>query len=209
MPVSAAQAARLARRARPLLIDRFMDSWDADIIRTRVVDATPDQTYAALRAFDFTKVRSPLVRALLAMARAFQARAVRRGAASRLLPNSLTFDNLEAYGRVLLAEETGAEIVVGGVARPLQMYVTSMKVDPVGFTTFEAPGYVKAAASLSLQPYGERRTLLSYELRMRATDEATKRKLLRALLLFGPIERAAMDAVLDHVAKNAAFRQTD
>jgi hypothetical protein len=209
LPISTAQAVRPARAARPLLIDRYMDTWDFEMSRHRAVDATPDQTYAALRAIDFAKIRSPILRAMLAMGRQLQRRAVRRGEAASPLPDSFTFDNLEAYGRIRLAEEPGSEIVVGALTRPFQAHVTSMKIDPATFAAFDSPGYVKVAASFSVQPYGEKRTLLSYEVRLRGTDEAAKKKLSAAWPFVSPVVRSAMDAVLSHVAAAAAARRAD
>jgi len=49
------------------------------------------------------------------------------------------------------------------------------KVSPASFDTFNEPGYAKTIYSLSVQPLGQRRTLLSGVMRTATTDEHARR----------------------------------
>lgn len=186
-----------------MLIDRFMPRFDARISRHVLVDADPETTYAALRAVDLAKVRSPLVRGALALRRkAERRRREAHGTEPSAEPTTMTFDDLPRYGRVPLGEEPGREIAIGGVGT----LAGPEPVLPSEFEAFERPGFWKGVASLSVQPYGGSRSLLSYEVRMRATDPASERRLHRFLRIARPAIGRVVDRVLDHVRREAEER---
>jgi hypothetical protein len=204
MPAKEAPVEQPKRGVRPALIDNYLPNADIVEIRHIVVNAPPEATYAALRCMDFAEIRSLGIRVMQAM----QLRAIRR-ARRRLgleplpVPAKLTFDNLELYGRVLLAEEPGVEIVIGAIERPWDVKSLLERRTPSEFAAFDCPGYIKAAASFLLMPYGARQTLVSYETRIRAVDTATRRKLFAIYSFTAPSTRLFMQRTLEHVKESA------
>jgi hypothetical protein len=197
------QEPRAAEEGRPTLLDCYLPNFDLSEDRHVIVNTTPEATYKAVRELDFGQIRSPLVRSVFA----FHAAVVRREArgsepSRRPVPRRFTFDNLEEFGRIKLAEEPGTEIVVGAIEQGW----TPIRITAEEFYAFDRPGFVKAAASFSVQPWGEKRSLLSYEARARATDEVTRRRLFRAAGLMAPLSRAMLARVLDHIKAVAEHR---
>lgn len=177
-----------------MLIDHFMPAYQFAESRHRIVRATPEQTWAALRSLDFAKVPSAFMRLGLAVGR-------RVGRLGTKPPARLTFDNLEDYGRIKLGEEAGSEILVGGIGK-LGRWAPEL-VAPGEFAEFRRPGYVKGVASFSVRPYDAERTLLSYETRAGAEDERARRRLRRLAPVLKVLGLRLMDAVLLHVAEAA------
>lgn len=201
-----AQGKKAPSLAQPRLVDRYLPV--ADIIESRhiLVDAPASTTYAALRRIDFARTESPLVRALLRIGLRMVQRARRElGLAPLRKPVKLTFENMESFGRILLAENAGREIVVGAIARPGDVKSALERRTPEEFLAFDCPGYVKAAASFSVTPHGPKQSILSYEARTRAIDTETRRKLFTLDLLLSPLQSLVMERVLDQV-QNAAER---
>ena len=77
------------------------------------------------------------------------------------------------------------------------------EIDASAFASFESPGYARIACNLSLRPYGDRRTLLSYDARTQATDEAAGRSFLRYWRLVAPgvgiVMRSTLALIAGHV----------
>jgi hypothetical protein len=195
------------RRARPILLERFIPN--ADIVESHhiVVDVTPEVTWAALKSVNFAKIGSPLARALLAI-RVLLVRSARRRLGLRPLsvPVRLTLDNLEEFGQMKLAERQGVEIVIGALGRPGDVESLFERRTPAEFVAFECPGYVKGGGSFLVEPYGEKRTLLSYEARLRATDTRTRRQLMLWTTLFAPVMKRMSIRTLESV-KSAAEKR--
>ena len=76
-------------------------------------------------------------------------------------------------------------------------------IDASSFTSFDSPGYAKIAASLSRRPYGDGRTLLSYEARTRATDETARGAFLRYWTFVSPGVGFVMRSLLALIAREA------
>lgn len=186
--------------ARPRIVDRYLPI--ADIVESRhiLVNAPPDATYAALRQLNFADVPSLLLRGVMALhLRALRRARQRLGLSPLPVPERLTFDNLESYGRILLGEEPGREIVVGAIVRPWDVESALERRTPAEFVAFDCPGHIKGAASFVVTPYGARQTLLSYESRARATDTATRRTLFAIDKVTAPLSGFFMQRLLDHV----------
>jgi hypothetical protein len=180
-----------------MLVDRFLSDYDVTKSWHVLVAADVETTWSALRALDLTKIRAPVVRATLALARALQNRARSRfeGRAPLPDPDRLTLDDLEAFGRVILGEEPASEIVIGAVERRSE----TLPIAASEFAAFDRPGCWKGVGCFSMRPYGARRTLLSYEARVRATDAASRRRLFRYLELVEPLAARVAPAMLEHV----------
>lgn len=195
---------RSTEEARLMLIDCYLPKFDVSESRHVIVNATPEATYKALRELDFGQIRSPLVRSVFAFHAAIMRYEARGGAqARRPMPRRFTFDNLEEFGRIKLGEEPGKEIVVGAIEQGFR----PVPIPAAEFKTFDLPGFVKAAASFSVRPWGEKRSLLSYEARAHAADEVTRRRLFRVADLMTPVSRAILARVLEHIKAVAEHRR--
>jgi hypothetical protein len=191
---------RVVEGARPFFIDRYMPTFDVRMAQHRVVDATPAETYSALRSLDFADVPSLMMKLGLAFRRSARARALReRGVQNPSVPRRITFDNLGEHGRILLAETPGFELLVGAVVELWSAAAIPLESSS-DFTAFDRPGSMKAVGGFSLRPYGDTRTLLSYEARATGTDANAAARLRRAWILLEPLGTAAMNRVLGHVA---------
>jgi hypothetical protein len=67
----------------------------------------------------------------------------------------------------------------------------------------DRPGYAKIAASLSLRPYGDERTLLSYEARTQTTDGTARRAFKRYWAIASPGAGVVMRSLLSLIAREA------
>lgn len=77
---------------------------------------------------------------------------------------------------ILLAEETGREIVIGTVVlAPPGTHITGER-SPERFRALEAPGYAKATMSFLLEERGDDTCVLTTETRVHATDDGARRR---------------------------------
>ena len=70
------------------------------------------------------------------------------------------------------------------------------------------PGYAKTAANFSLRPYGEARTLVSYEARTRASDATARRAFWRYWRVASPFVGRVMRTQLAVVEREATRSTT-
>jgi hypothetical protein len=181
---------------RELLLDRHLPTFDVTQLRHVVVDATPEEAYAAVRGVDL--VRIGLGPRLLNELRYLPARllARTRGTETPETPESLTFGDLTTEtGYVVLGEE----FVLGAVGRFWQPEIEWADVAAEEFATFDRPGYAKLAIGVSVRPYGTDRSLVTYEARTATTDEASRRRFRRYWTLIGPFAGYLMGRVLETV----------
>ncbi|GDY33803.1 hypothetical protein [Gandjariella thermophila] len=189
----------------PMLLDRFAPRFDFSAVEHVVVDAPVDATYQAARHLDLLTVNSRLTDAAFWV----------RGLPERLRkhvpprrPTRLTLDDLDAGGdAVLLGEQPGREVVFGAVGRFWTPVVRWRDIAPDEFVAFEEPGLGKIAAAYSVRPYGEHRSLLSYEARTILDDPMTRRWFGWYWATVSPVIRAIMRATL-RAAKRAAESTT-
>lgn len=127
-----------------VLIDRFMPSYDVVERHERVVNASPERVYRALREVDLS--RSVLVAGLFAVrwlphVLTGKARPVR----------SLTLEDFLRGGFVVLGEEPGVQIVLGVVAKFWQLDSGIRALNAEEFVGFCAPGFAKATWSCRVE----------------------------------------------------------
>ena len=112
-------------------------------------------------------------------------------------------------GWLPLGEVAEHEIAIGAVGRfwqPAIEWYDVSAMTPERFAAFDEPGWGRIAASLSLRPYGTRRTLLSYEARTALGDPGSARRFARYWLFVRPFARHIMRAALATVAADAEAR---
>jgi hypothetical protein len=181
-----------------MAIDRFLPTFDVTQIRNAVVDATPEETYDAVRHVDLVRIGA--VPWLLGELRYLPARilALWRGTEPPETPDSLTFDDLtDESPYVVLDERPGEEFVLGAVGTFWQPEIEWAEVDAAEFATFDRPGYAKLVIGVSVRPYGTDRTLVTYEARTATTDGASRRRFRRYWTLVGPFAGYLMGRVLE------------
>ncbi len=192
--------------AAPLLLDRFVDVPDAAIASHRIVSAPVGVTFAAARSLDLLEVQTPLLTASFWV----------RGLPAKLLgrpdpapAERLTLEgDLGLPGWMLLDESPGREIVFGAVGvfwTPTIRW--NLDVAPDAFAAFDEPGWGKIACSYSTRPYGERRTLLTYECRTLTTDDDSRRRFDRYWWLIRPFVRHIMNATVRTIAAHAELEE--
>ncbi|CAN93846.1 hypothetical protein sce3686 [Sorangium cellulosum So ce56] len=193
--------------ASPTLLEHLLPEADIVMNHAIVVMAPPEVTYATLKRVDFARSRSLLLRAVFALRLAAVRRARRR---LRLAPLParvrMSLQNIEDYGQSKLAEKEGSEIVIGSIARLFSMESLFTRRTAAEFKSFDCAGHFKAAASFVVMPYGQRRTLLAYETRIRATDTRTRRRLFLLDALTAPLGRLVMRRMLRVVARVAKYQ---
>ena len=88
-------------------------------------------------------------------------------------------------GWVVLGEEPGVQLALGLVGAFWHRDYGIAHVAPAEFASFSRPGYAKVGVSFSVRPYGEQRSLLTYEARTTTTDEEARRRFRRYWLVIG------------------------
>ncbi|WP_370962535.1 hypothetical protein [Amycolatopsis sp. cg9] len=192
-----------------LLIDRFLPRFDVTLAEHVVVDAGAEATWRAVRELDLTRVHTPLVDAAMSVRGVPAALARRFGGAEPAEPPAelkLFGGGSGLPGWLFLGETPGREVVLGAVGRfwqpDIEWYdVTGMTPD--GFAAFAEPGWGRIAAGFSLRPYGQGRTLLSYEARTATADPGSARRFARYWWLVRPFARTIMRAALTAVREQA------
>lgn len=190
-----------------MLIDRYLPAFDASYICEASVDASPDDTYAAIRE---TNLRDPLIDALFAL-RELPNRIARRLRGDAPLPPAtpakLTFGDIAQLGPgwVSLAEEPGNELVVGSVGRFWRNDYGSRPVTADQFVPFNEGGHAKVALSLSVRPAGTG-TILVYEARTTTTDEAARRAFRRYWRIIAPGVAIVMRRAVQRIKAEAERR---
>jgi hypothetical protein len=102
---------------------------------------------------------------------------------------------------VRLADDPPNEFAFGVIGRFWAGETKFEQIDASAFTSFDSPGFAKIAADLSMRSYGNQRTLLSYEARTQATDEAARRAFLRYWTVVSPGVGVVMRSLLAVIAE--------
>jgi len=106
-------------------------------------------------------------------------------------------------GWSILAEEPGREVVFGAIGVFWTPTITwHESVAAAEFCAFTEPGWGRIACNLRVNPYGASRSLLTYECRTRATDDATRAKFLRYWRLIRPFVQHILRATVKSVTIN-------
>ncbi|WP_254521437.1 hypothetical protein [Natrinema caseinilyticum] len=187
-----------------MLIDRYLPDCDRTVVRHVVVEADPETTYDAMLAADLTDT-GPLVRALsrLRDVPTTLSRSLGGNPATPPLERLRFADVTETEEWTRLADRPGEEFVFGAVGTLWRPAIEWRRVGPEEFAAFDEPGYAKLAIGLSVRPYGERRTLLTYDARTATTSERARRNFRWYWRLVGPFAGYVMSRALERIAADA------
>ncbi|WP_225741356.1 SRPBCC family protein [Halorussus halophilus] len=190
-----------------MLLDQYLPEYDETVVRHTVVEADQETTYDAMLTTDLLDL-GPVVRSL------GQLRDLPRVVSDRLHgtessrdPEQMRIADVpETSEWVRLDEQPGAEYVFGAIGKFWQPAIEWRRVAPSEFREFTEPGYAKLAIGLSVRPFGEGRTLLSYEARTATTDDRAQESFQRYWRVVGPFAGYLMSRALDQMATNAESR---
>ena len=182
-----------------MLIESALPKYDAVIAEHLVVSADPAATYTAARTLDLLTVRTPLLN-LSMWLRGLPARLAGRAAPE---PPRVVIEDMNLPGWVLLGLQPNREVAFGAVGRFWTPVIEWRTVARADFEDFAEPGWGKIAANLSVLPYGESSSLLSYECRTSTTDPESRRRFLRYWWLVRPFVAHILRATLRQIQANA------
>jgi hypothetical protein len=160
-----------------MLIDRFLPRYDAIEMHRILVAAPAQRSYQAI--LDLDLARSRPVRIL------FTLRGLPALARRKPWGRTGTMKDLLAAGFVVLGEEPGTEIVLGVIGRFWRPTGGIRRIEPADFTTFEDPGWAKAAWNFRVSGQGPGRSAVDTETRVLCTDRASRRAFLRYWRIVG------------------------
>jgi hypothetical protein len=159
--------------------DRFLPGADLSVAELVLVEAGPQEAYAAVGEAEVSGDRLlGLLGGLTDLDRRFAGDPVPPRKLGELLGPDLGF--------VQLADEPGSLWAVGLAARYSPFDRGVAQLDPGGFAAFDEPGYVKAVVELSLQPQTSGQTLVVCDMRIRATDDETRSTLQATQFMVAP-----------------------
>jgi hypothetical protein len=202
----------------PLLIDRFLPTYDVAVVHADVFRASPAQSYLAVSELDL--FQAPVIRTLIGI-RGLPQRVVGavtgRRTTTTVEESRRTFrlKDMVALGWISLGETPGVEMVLGQVNRPWKAVAAPMHAPttPEQFTSFDEPGFAKIATNLRIDPYGNGSSILTMETRVAITDDESRRRFRRYWLLIGPfsslIRRIALRLLATELRRSAPGRPDD
>ena len=182
-----------------MLLDDVMPTWDATRREHRIVDALPDAVYSAALHADFLDAirGNPAAKAMFAVRATFEKVVGGGKAGSQPEPEHLRLDEMGTKGDwVLLGTDRPHEIAFGVVGRFWGGETEWEQIEAADFAKFDRPGFARIGCNVSMRPYGEGRTLLSYEARTLATDDASRRSFLRYWRVVSPFVGFIMRSML-------------
>ena len=181
-----------------MVLDTVMPSWDVTIAEHVIVRTDPATTFRAARGLDFLRVHTPLLDAAM-WARGLPSRLAGRPVVAP--PRLVLAEGDPLPGWAVLGEQPDRELAFGAVGKFWQPDIEWRDVAPEEFAAFAEPGWGKIAADFSVNPYGARATLLTYECRTTTTDAESRRTFLRYWWLVRPfvghIFRATLATIRD------------
>lgn len=154
----------------PSLIDRFLPEYQFSERHQRVIHATPERIFAAVRAVTADEIA--LFRLLTTVRN--PGRLFRKQPAGIFNPSAgrPVLEDAQRSGFVILGESPDREIVLGiYVVRPRGSPLPS----PQTFASLAAPGYAKAVMNFRLEPAADGASTLVTETRVLATDPSSAR----------------------------------
>ncbi|MEW5916758.1 MAG: hypothetical protein AB1762_10145 [Gemmatimonadota bacterium] len=194
------------------VLDRVMPVWDATRVVRRVVDASPMLVYDSMLDADFRDaVRNhAVVRSLFAI----RAAAEWIAAAARLRPyrkastvGPLRLRDMPLRGEwVVLGKDWPNEVAFGAVGRFWAGETRWVNTGAGEFQTFDSPGFAKIGCSIYLRALTGGRTLVTYEVRTRATDHHSRRAFLRYWHFVAPFVGVVMTALVKTIERRATVR---
>lgn len=160
-------------RGTPSLIDQAMPRPDFTLAEHLVVDAPAGAVYDEIGRFDLGRVSDPVLRVL------FWCRALPERLQRLLFPKGseeMTPAEI-AIGTdwVLLGERDGEEIVLGAKGRFWTPVVTWDQIPVDDFERTTPAHHGRIVTSFAVHPYGDRRSVVTYEIRVDLPDTGTRR----------------------------------
>jgi hypothetical protein len=188
-----------------MLIESAMPTYDVVIAEHLVVAAAPPATFTAARELDLLTVRTPLLTVSMWL-RGLPARW--SGKTTPPPPRLVIGEHMALPGWVLLGQQPNREIAFGAVGKFWHPTIEWRDVSPEDFSGFAESGCGKIAANLSVLPYGESASLLTYECRTVTTDPGSRRRFLRYWWLIRPFVAHILRATLRQIRTNAEASAT-
>ncbi len=187
-----------------LALDKLMPEYQFNERHRTLIHAPSEHALDGVKRA--TPGEMPLVRLLFAVRSLPAILAGRRGLATGKADP--LYEQMLAFGFVLLAEEPDREIVVGVVGQMFKLRGDTPTVrDAREFAAFEAPGYAKAAMNFVVRSV-DSRTELTTETRVLTTDSTAKRQFGRYWRVIQPGSAAIRRSWLG-AAKRRAERGTE
>lgn len=165
-------------------IDEFLPSYHFHEVHSSRVGAPAFRSYEAVKNVTLAEMR---LFVLLMTMRSFSLRFVRQARVPPTKAQPVLALFLQA-GFVLLADETGREVVLGAAGRywkPAQRASTLTPRTPEEFRAFSAPDHVKVAANFRIDGDGQS-SRVTTETRILALDESARRKFALYWLVIRP-----------------------
>ncbi|WP_236794265.1 hypothetical protein [Amycolatopsis sp. GM8] len=186
-----------------LLVDKFAPRYDFMQTRHLVVAAPVERAYRALRDLDFMEVGGGIVNAAF-WVRGLPERWHDRHHRPPRTPTRLKFDDMAAGSEwLILGERPGAEIAAGVIGKFWKPVIEWRHTELAEFIDFDEPGYGKIVFSLSAAPYGQSRSLLTYDIRVALTDATSRNKFRAYWTVVAPFVGAVQAATLRAAARHA------
>ena len=191
-----------------MLLDDLLPTYDATRVEHRVVAGRPAEVYEVALNVDFLDAvrRNRAVRGRVCASGRRRARrrpAARRAPADPPEPESLRLADMGDPGDWMrLGADPPNEIAFGVIGRFWSGETQWEQIESSEFAAFDRPGFAKIACNLSFRPYGDKATLVSYEARTKATDEASRRAFLRYWRVVSPGVGIVMRSLLKVIAQD-------
>ncbi len=185
-----------------MLLEDYLEHYGTNQVRAVVVDAEPGTVMEVLRETDLS--RSGVFVKALGWLRVMPDRITEflKGEEELSVPEEFQVESLEDHGWTLLAEDDH-ELVYGVVGKFWKPNPNIQDIEADEFREFDRPGFAKAAINFYLQPYGNGKTLLSYELRIDVMEESREKKFRLLWKLIGPVKGYTVKRVLERVKRKA------
>lgn len=172
------------------LMPEFEQSWATDT----VIEAPPEQVYAAFQSMNPRDMR---LAGVLAKIRTFGARENE--------PPATFAESAERFGNVTLVDQPNKEIVAGLVGQFWKRDFGIRRLRPEEFPGFTEPGYAKVLSAFRIEPVpGTKHSRVHSVMRIHATSEDAAKKFNRYWLLLNPGIKLYMRSMLAALRRQAA-----
>jgi len=189
------------------LIDAHLPDYDFCRVERRVIDAPADAVYEVVRHLDCLMIHSPITDLALFVRNLPEKLTKHRSGGHPTTPPMPQFSLSTLFEErtpeqeslvgawVGIVEHSGRALVFGAVGKPWLARV-EWCVPPGDLAGFNEPGWAKLVASVSVQEYDARRTVLTYEARTKTTDTDSLTRFNRYWIAVSPFVGAIMRSLL-------------
>ena len=184
------------------LLDVHLPLCDASTLQRVIVDATPADTYEAIWSADFLSTSAARTLAAIAMWPERMRAWLRGEPPPAATARSARLRDMLAGPSpwVLLADEPEHGVALGLLWTPP---AGGEKRPAEEFAAFDAPGFAKVGWSITVEPFGAGRTLLTTETRTHATDDLAARRFALIWPLISPFAALLRRQVLRAITERA------